>query len=300
MWFLLSSMASAGSLPAIDWDWSHPRRYLLESEVSLPTALLFPGELNNQVRVMAFQLQAVTTCQGTDRYPPARKDEVVCRIDQVSLRAGTHQGDRGRGGEIVRQFHDALSGTHAYLVVHADGRLLGLQLPEIAAPNIRVRRRNEIVRQVVRFAFLGFELPMEHKGETTWVTNRSAFCTLPTARGVNAPVDAVHRGVVREGGVVELAGHARGTIQAADSPNTYTCEVTSRAFVDAQGLLKQTWEMLGEPTAGSLVNLGGAGYPYTQRGGLTRLRDDEEVDLPPSEEILVANRQSPLVPKGFR
>ncbi|MCA9569355.1 MAG: hypothetical protein KC656_16020 [Myxococcales bacterium] len=273
------------AIPRLDWDWSTPRRYLVETEVRLPLFIWFRAARNRDVRVVGFQLRAVLECEGTDRYDPARKDEVFCRFEDVSLVVGTQPGDRGLASLVVDEYDEVLTGSSMRMMVQDRGHIVDVAMPELAARNSRVRGRNETLRQLVRFLAMGFELPLTDGGDDLWLSHDSLLCTMTTSRGTTSQFEGVTRGAAREG-LIELASHGRGLMTAGNDLNSYTCETTARAFYEPDvGPLRHTWEMLGEPTPSSAIAWGTAGYPYTQRGGLRRLKPDEVVDLGVTGEV---------------
>ncbi len=282
-------------IPPLDWDWSEPRRYLAEAQVRLPYFLWFRAARNRDVRVVGFQLRAVLRCQGTDRYDPARRDEVFCDVEDLSLVVGTQPGDRGLGADVAQEYAEVLTGATVRVVLHAKGRILDLDLLHVPSRNARLRGRNELLRQLLRYAVMGFEIPLTDGGEDRWFTGSSILCTLPSTRGTVAPVEAVHVAALRKPGVVELASHIRGLIAAGSTPNVYTCEATARAFVSpTTGVLRHSWELVGEPTPSSPIAFGAAGYPYTLRGGLRRLGPEERPDLGPSGEVEVEGDETSI------
>ena len=281
------------------WDWSEPRRYLFETQVMLPLPIWFRGNFNGAARVFAFQLRTTATCRGTDRFRTPKKQEVLCDFEDVSLLAASPSVVKyGKGvDQLVRQHAVALQGSTARLVVDRTGWIRSLALEGLPQNQLRLRTRNEVLAQVARFALVGLEVPLAPGGVDVWVGNHDSVCTLPTARGISAPVESVHHGAVRKGSL-EIASHSRGLMQTADTSNSFTCEVTARTFFEpGVGAITRTWEMVGHPTPSSRVALGTSGYTFSQRGGMRRLEPDEAVEVGPSGGIHPPTPGSALLPE---
>lgn len=277
--------ANEPSLPAMKWDWSSDQRFLIETEVQLPVAYWATAERNRAFRLMAFQLQTVLRCRSIRAR--SRWEEVGCTIEDVSLVGGAVPADRGRAQKVLDEYDRLLTDALMTIRFRADGHIATMDIPELPARNFRMRGRNELAKQIMRFAVMGLEVPLDAGGASLWVDDQAMLCTLTSTQGGANPVEVVHTGLYRSP-QVEFASHGRGLVVTGGSANQYTCEITSRGFIDPEvGAISHWWEMLGEPTASSPVANGKAGFLFTQRGGLRRLKAGEVVDLQPTTEILL-------------
>ncbi len=303
---LLSSPSTAAQaeIPELTWNWDAPQRLYVESEVKFGEFFWINAANNKNARLIGLQIRAVIDCEG-DGPTMRRKTAVRCTFEDIGLQAGGHPGDRGIVQPILDEY-DALytDGAALELVFRDDGRIINVDLVDVPTRNLRTRARAENMRLLARYLVAGIEVPVSRNpGREVWVSRESLLCTLPTRVGTVGPAEAVHKAVVREDkeGRVEIASAGRGLMQEGDSANAYTCEFEARALFDpVTGLDHRTWDVTGEPTPGSPIAFGFAGYTWTQHGSVRRLGPDETVDVGETREVVPTEEGPSAIQQGRR
>ncbi|MCB9678544.1 MAG: hypothetical protein H6737_25810 [Alphaproteobacteria bacterium] len=292
MLFTAAIAAQQADLPPMAWDWDQPHRLYVETEVTLPDRFWINAEINKNARVIGFQVRSVLACAGTEK-EGARKREVRCTFEDIGLVAAGLPGDEGIVQPILDEYDALFASASLDLIVRDDGRITDVNLTDVATRNLRTRQRRESMRLLTRFLAAGIEVPLSRRpGEPLWVSNEALLCTLPTTLGTAGPAEGVHQAAIR-GENVEIATNGRGLMAPGESLNQYTCEFAAHTIFDPDlGLVSRTWTMRGEPTPGSPIALGAAGYPYIQRGSARRLAPGETVDVGETREV-VPNTSGP-------
>ncbi|MEZ4319138.1 MAG: hypothetical protein R3F61_16605 [Myxococcota bacterium] len=282
----LASAAQQPQIPALGWDWSANQRLYVETEVRLPELMWVNAEKNRSARVIGFQIRAVLDCVATDK-STARKQQVECRFEDIGLVAGGVAGDQGMIVHILEEYDALFDEAVLQLMVRDDGRIVDVNLDQVPVRNLRTRSRKESMRLLTRFLAAGMEVPVSRReGDALWVSNESLLCTLPTTLGTAGGAEIVHQASMSDG-LVEIATNGRGTMSPGESLNTFTCELAAHTMMQpGAGPTERTWTMRGEPTPGSPIALGAAGYEYLQRGSLRRLTPEESVDVGETREVI--------------
>lgn len=289
------SAADAAPEPAaeatgpVTWDWSQPRRYLLESQVHLPLFMWFVTPFNHQARVTAFDLRMVADCAPGEPLGK-RRYEVRCTVEDLALSAAGMAQEQGLLQPILDELDGTLTGSVVQLQVRADGRLSNIDLEEVDRLNRRVGRMNENLRLVVSRAFAGFDLPLPVGEEKAWPQYDLWLMRAPAADGSTGASEVVHGVVRREAGLLWLQSEGRGTIFPGEGENKYDARIAGAAVFDARGgrLVERTWSVAGTPTASSSIALGTEGYPYLQQGRIQLLSEGQTWDVGESRELTPA------------
>jgi len=289
----LAAAAEQARIPYMEWDWDQPQRFYVETEVTLPQFMWFVAEKNKTARMIGFQLRSVLSCIGGPEKRSGRKRRVRCLVNDVSLSGASLPGDQDIVQPILDEYDGLLTGSVLDLVVRTDGRVTDVNLTGIPAWNLRTRSRRETLRLISRFLVAGMEVPLSKRdGDPLWISSQALLCTMPSTFGTAGPAEGVHRASIL-GEQIEIITNGRGMMISGDGANTYTCDFAAHTLFDpALGVDERTWTMRAEPTPGSPIVMGAAGYPFLQRGSLRRLGATETVDVGETT-ALVPNRDVP-------
>lgn len=290
--FTIASSFAASATPAaadapLAWDWSRSHRYYIETHVALPTWVWLGTPFNRQARTTGFELRLVTTC-GDAEVERSKVAEVNCPIEDVSLSARGLPQEEGLLQPILEELDAALTGSVVQLQIHADGRLVNVDLEDaLDRRNRRSGRINETLRLVVSRAFAGLDLVVPEGDEDTWVQYRSWLMRAPSSAGSSGGLELVNRKIDQTGAYVLVQSAGRGLIVPNSEIDRYDARMTSETWFDvATGrMTDRTWTVIAGPTASSFIAQGAAGYPYTQRGRLVALTEGQKWDVGESREL---------------
>lgn len=285
--------ASAESGPeagGLEWRWEEgeTRRWLMETEVNLPTYMWLAADRTKEARIRAFQVSAVVECQVEVARP--RMNELSCAFTDIALRAAAITGDAGKGlvGPIVEEMAQKAFTAKLQVFQRHDGAMTHMDLDEIQKKdtNRKTQRMDENLRLILARAVSGLELRMPSSGvapDRLWAEYDATLMLAPSVAGSNAGVEIVHHIVEeRADGTVVIETAGRGTVTSVElASNTLNTEMTGLAVFDAKrGMLtERIWSINGTPTAGSSMAEGYSGIPYVQVGRLRELAPGEMPDL---------------------
>lgn len=311
MWWLGVALAGAGQ-PAVAasglaWAWpeGEVRRWYIEDEVTLPQFMLWRAERNIDARVIAWQLRTVLACRTVPEHTTKRSWEVMCRMEDVSVRAaclpadfGPAAGDdahRTRLQVIVDEFDQRLTGAELQYTLRRDGRITSIDLEGVSKRLDRLQAIYEVQRQVLTRALAGFDVALPKRGaapDGLWVQYDNLLLAAPANTGSPGGTQTVHQVLRAADGVVVSRGIGKGIVaptQGGDqASDTFDTRLESAAVFDtARGrLTERVWTVLGEVTASSALAEGFAkSVPYIQRGRIVALDDGEKPELPSSMEL---------------
>ena len=284
---LSSALAVQQAAPeSLEWDWSEPQRYYLETEVRLPYLMWLGKQFNEQARVNAFQLRLVTDCvPGAEG---KRRSEVFCTIEEIGIKASGVRQEQGLLQPILEEIDERLTGTVVQLEVRHDGRLANIDLEKLSRRNRRVGRINENLRLVLTRAFAGLDLPMPRRADDPqWVQHDAWILRAPAAQGSVGTAQLVHQWGDELAGRHQIVSGGRAIIVPANSLNQYDARMTSEAWFDSVNgrLIDRVWTMAAGPTPSSALAEGTAGYPYLQVGRLAALGADQSHPVGETEEL---------------
>lgn len=282
--------APAGPV-TLDWDWSKPHRWYLESDVQLPMFMWFQTPFNHQARSSYFQLRVVTQCApGTALN--AKNWEVACTLEDVALSASPMAQEEGQMGEIVEELDQLLTGAVAQIQVRPDGKLVNLDLEGIDRRNQRGGQVVENLRLVLLRGFSAIDLELSKKGEAQWIEKSPLLMAAPAAVGTAGLAQVVHTVTGVDGVFVTLHSEGQGVMTPSgqvEGPveNRYDTRLVSEERWDtrARKLVQRSWTVVGTPTASSGIAAGAAGYAYLQVGRLVSLSEGQGWDVGQSREI---------------
>jgi hypothetical protein len=297
--WLASSPAHAAE--GLVWEWSAPRRYLLELEMVVPRPLLFQAENNYEVRVVAMNLQVDTTCVAETVRKTAT--DLRCSLDQLSMAAMPVSADAGRVPTVLEDIEGARQGAWIELSLAPDGQLKAIDLEGLSTKNVneRVRQLQETMRLVLVRAFAALDLELPRDGAIAegaqWSQKGSEIVGFPSLAGTVGSVE-LQLAVARTAGTVTtistkgagIAGPGDVAVVggAERVANQYDLVVSGWANFDTalHALTGRQYEVTGTITAGSLDAAVGAGNPYVQKVRLTLVKDgDPAPQLGPNAEL---------------
>lgn len=172
--------------PFARWDGT---RWRLDTQVGLPFPVILYAEFNQELQVVAYDLQLVFGCELGD---PLRRRvrEVSCVIEDAAVSGAPWIDEPRWGQEVLDETDDRLTGLAFTLQVSDDGRVLNVGLVDKPQTNRRVNILYENLRQVVSQALVGFHLQVPDAfvlGEQ-WVERNSEVFSLPRFRFLSVPL----------------------------------------------------------------------------------------------------------------
>lgn len=263
-------------------------RWLVETEVRLPTWMFWAANENAEVRVRAFQVRTVLACEQDARLG-RRRIEVYCHLEGVGLQAATIESDPELTQGILDEMKGKLTGAALKLQVRDNGRVTNIALrntPELR--NRRERQIHEALRMILSRLVVGFDMKLR-KGNFLstgqWVENRTALLSMPSITLTPASGLVVHQLNGFEGHtVVQTKGEG---IIMDDAGVTYKVDLNGVSIYDQdEGFMtERVWSLVGIRTADSYMTYGTMMGDYGHFGRLRMLGPDQEVDVGPTREV---------------
>lgn len=294
MWLLLLHLSAAAESVPLSWtsQSDHEALWWIRTEIALPQTVWFAGERNVQARVVGLQLTGLYRCSPAE-HVRGQVHEWTCIIEDFGIVAAAMKRDTDDLAEVLELWDKALTGAEVELRLHADGRVVGLDLEGVSKRNPREAGMQETMRLMLLRSFAGLDLQLRARelevGEA-WAQFESQLFLAPSASGTIGSSQTAHRIQEIDGGRVVIDSMGKGTISPGmwGAPGTsgvrdhaksresvmdidyYDTLLESVTVFDAdQGVMvERVWTATAHPTAGSRAAEGRAGLPYTQRGQL--------------------------------
>jgi hypothetical protein len=138
------------------WDRT---RWYAEMQIGYPVPSRMIASANFEVRATALQLRSQFVCEKTWRRGK-RGYEVLCDIEDVSIRATTFEREPNSPDKIFQEMDDKASAAQLRLYVTDDGRVTNIDLEGIPAGLEREQIVRENLRQLYMRLMAGFNLRM--------------------------------------------------------------------------------------------------------------------------------------------
>ncbi|HMV66893.1 MAG TPA: hypothetical protein PKA64_08595 [Myxococcota bacterium] len=285
--------------------WDHTRWYA-EMQIGFPSPFRFYGRTNTEFRATALQVRSVLLCEKTWRRG-SRQYEVLCDIEDVSLRGVSYEMSNTHVSEVLQELDDDLSKAKVRLYVTDDGRIENVDFENFPANNRREQVRRENARQIFVRLMSSFHMKLPrsssmHEGQ--WVEYDSPLFLLPTAQlteedlaameasGSPAPVRLASMGgsnvlnqldkykgqlVVQSVGTATISDGS----EDEDSENFYAVKFNGVAIYDpSSGIMtERVYALAGRATASSALALGGSGGGYFHTGRVRMITKDAKIDV---------------------
>ncbi len=297
---LAGSVQAAQLEEGIQWDWSQPHRYFIQTQVQLPEMIWLAARVNKQARVDLFDLRLVTQCSPGE--PLSRnKWEVICTIEDIALSAEALPQEEGLVQPIVEELDERMTGAKVQLQIRGDGRMVNIDLEDVERVNRRFGGINENLRLILTRGFAGLDLPLPEGPERGWYQHSSWIMRAPAADGSVGSSEIVHRVIGESGDIVTIGTSGRAVILPGDGRNKYDTRMGGEATFDRRTgqMLERSWSMAGGPTASSLIAQGTEGYPYLQQGHIVALSEDQSWDVGESLEIKAKGPGQSAIQQSF-
>lgn len=307
-WAVLAGWVApeAQAIEGLQWRiGTEPVRYQIHTRTFLAEVMMLRAELNLDVRIGEFWLDAVVSCVATEP-PGKRATPVACTFEDVLLRAEAVAADAERLAPVLTEYDQRLTGAVAQFELTHDGRIVGFGLEGVRRNNTRTIDQAETMRLIALRAFAALDLGLpkggDDKGKGSWTQRESAALWFPSSQGTMGAAQIRHRVVSFTDSEVTLATEARGTlgsgatvmINGAEQPaNLFSMNLEGDARFDiAKGqLIERVYTVRGVPTASSINAEGLAGLEYISGAGASRLAPDERLaPLGDSRPLTAADR----------
>lgn len=297
---LAGSVQAAQLEEGIQWDWSQPHRYFIQTQVQLPEMIWLAARMNKQARIDLFDLRLVTQCAPGE--PLNRnKWEVNCRIEDIALSAEALPQEEGLVQPIVEELDERMTGAVVQLQIRGDGRMVNIDLEEVERVNRRFGRINENMRLILTRGFAGLDLPLPSGHEQGWYQHSSWIMRAPSSEGSAGSSEIVHRLIGESDNVVTIGTSGRAMIVPGEGHNKYDTRMGGEATFDrwTGRMLERSWTMAGGPTASSMIAQGTEGYPYLQQGHVVALSEGQSWDVGESLEIKAQGPSQSAIQQSF-
>ncbi len=312
MWFLLTTIATAQTF-------DQPSRWHIQSEVELPAVMWMAADRNTEARMVGWNLDFVLNCDAGEAL--RRGYEVTCVIEDVAVRGAALPSDAGLLEKILLESDERLTGAEVELRTGPRGELRAVALHNLPDGRRRQTAMKENLRLMLSRAVAGFDQPVAQRDvEAGWAQRGGWIAQMPAGAGTLTGGKIVHERIAADGDTWTIASKGRVTLEPHSQQEWPPLGVTravhriesplhplawdqwvsqigmvawidtdleGTAVVEADGgaLIERTWSAHGVPTPSSRVSMGAEGYPYIQRGSITRLDDGEAPDVGDSVEI---------------
>ena len=299
MWLLLLQLCALAESAPLSWTTQsdHEALWWIRTEIALPQPVWFAGERNVQARVVGLQLTGVYRCSPSE-HVRGQVHEWTCVIEDFGIVAASMKRDQKDLTPVLEAWDRLLTGAEVELRLHADGRVVGVDLEGVSKRNPREAGVHETMRLMLMRSFAGLDLqlrPRELVVGEAWAQFESQLFLAPSASGTIASSQTAHRIQQVEAGRVVIDSMGKGTIspgmwgapgasgvrdqeQSRDSVMSldyYETLLESVTVFDVTKgvMIERVWTATAHPTAGSRAAEGRAGLPYTQRGQLRTVLD---------------------------
>jgi hypothetical protein len=284
----LAAAPALGADEGLAWEWSGPRRYLLELDMVAPRPLLFQAERNYEVRVAMMSLKIDTECSVVA--PRKSAVDLRCDIKDFSLAAMPLDRDSDHHTvEILDGLEARMKQAWMQISLGYDGKIRTMDLEGMDSKDIneRVRGSQEVIRLVFARAFAAFDLALPNKGPvavgTEWLQTGSETTGFPSMAGSVGPVQLKMSVARTSGSVLTISTKGAGVSGPGETVGS------SEALADRYDLVMSGWanfdtaqhaitgrqyEVSGPPTASSVSAQGGSGNPYVQKVRMTLIAPD--------------------------
>ncbi|MEZ4322907.1 MAG: hypothetical protein R3F61_35910 [Myxococcota bacterium] len=173
-------------------------RWLIATEVVLPTGMVFARSNNQGFRSFAWQVKAVLACDQ-DYKLTGKSIEVLCEIEDIAIQATSYarfkrDSDKQLVQEVLDEIDGKLSKAKVQLQVNDRGSVTNVDLEGLPRRNSREGLINETLRQVIGRMMYPFHMKLPKSGvkEGNWPEFDSELMTMPSVDGVRGSSTIVH------------------------------------------------------------------------------------------------------------
>jgi hypothetical protein len=261
------------------WDRT---RWYAEMQIGYPMPARMIATENFEVRATALQLRSQFVCEKTWRRGK-RGYEVLCDIEDVSIRATTFEREPNSPDKIFQEMDDKATAAQLRLYVTDDGRVTNIDLDGIPAGLEREQVVRENLRQLYMRLMAGFNLKMPKATqmyENQWVEYGSTLFVLPGMQSQSGGY-IVHQVNPYKGHlVVQSIGDALISDGREDRPSYYSVHLDSVSIYRPEDgiMTERAYVVQGMTTAGSPIADGFSGGRYFHSGRVQMLGEKEKVD----------------------
>jgi len=279
-------------------------RWFIATEVQLPGPQMWRADLNDEVRIGAYQVRAVLACDKEWKLF-GRKYEVRCRIEDVGIQAASVDPKYKHTEKILQEFDAKLSGASVQLQVKDNGRVVNIDLEGVPNPrNQRERQNAETLRQLLSRLVVGFDMKLRKANYLStgqWVEYRSALLSMPSSTLTPASGTVVHQLNGYNGHtVVQTKGQGQMMITGDNGDGsgdiTFTLKLNGVSiYDDDEGFMtERVWSLAAERTAGSFDRWDAGAGAYAHSGVLRMLGEKERAPVGPTREVVLPGFNNPL------
>lgn len=277
----------------LDWRWSGPRTYLIQSDVTPSNVVWIKASFNKQFRMQNLRTNLLLTCQQ-DGVVTKRWVTVRCKIDDVAFAALSYPGDAKVVVDVLDDVDAKLTGRDMVFEQTMDGRLrsMDLLLDDDDVKNDRMRETRELVRMLLQRSVASLDLQLPAKGDSKgarWRVNGPmalGFISLKGSMGGEEVWAEVKKKegmlwtIDAEGGGVIGPAEMIATNGAEQPANLYNMVMQSSAVFDVEhgNLVSRQHYVRGDVTPSSQLAGYGAATPYEQSVALTMIEDGQTVE----------------------
>lgn len=290
--------------------WDHTRWYA-EMQIGFPSPYHFYARENYSFRANQLQVRSSFLCDKTWRRGN-RQFEVLCDIEEVSLRAVPFENQNVRVGEILEELDTDLTNAKLRLYVTDDGRIENVDFEDFPANNRREQVRRENARQIFVRLMASFHMKLPRSTsmyEGQWVEYESPLFLLPVpqvmedddtiaaasmlAGAATTPYASMggshvlhqldkYKGqlVVQSVGVATISDGA----EEEDKVNFYKVKFNGVAIYspDSGIMTERVYALSGKATASSALADAFGGSFYYHTGRVQMITKDTKVDVGPT------------------
>ena len=173
-------------------------RWLITTEIVVPSGITFAARNNNGFRTIAFQIKAIVACDQ-DYKLSGKKIEVSCKVNDFALKSTSidrYKTQRGRDlvQKVLDEIDETFTGSTIQLQVNNRGSVTDIDLEGIPARNDRERKRRETLRQIAARMMYPFHMKLPKSGvrEGHWPEFNSELMTMPSLNGIKGTSTIVH------------------------------------------------------------------------------------------------------------
>ncbi|MCB9677783.1 MAG: hypothetical protein H6737_21955 [Alphaproteobacteria bacterium] len=173
-------------------------RWLIATEVVIPTGMVFARTDNQGFRTFAWQIKAVIACDQ-DYKLGGKHIEVLCEIEDVAIQATSYnrfkrEKDKQLVQEVLDELDHKLTNAKVQLQVSDRGSVTNVDLEGLPRKNQREGLINETLRQVTARMMYPFHMKLPKSGvkEGNWPEFDSELMSMPSLDGVRGFTTIVH------------------------------------------------------------------------------------------------------------
>jgi hypothetical protein len=294
--------------------WDHTRWYA-EMQIGFPSPFYFYAKENHEFRATQLQVRSAFLCDKTWKRGN-RQFEVLCDIEEVSLRAVMFESFNEHVTDILTELDNDLTNAKLRLYVTDDGKIDNVDFEGFEANNRRELIRRENARQIFVRLMASFHMKLPrsssmHEGQ--WVEYDSPLFLLPTPQivedstvsrggdstsssaGTTAPVNFASMGgshvlnqLDKYKGQLVVQSVGKATIsdgsESDESANYYSVKFDGVAIYDPNSgvMTERVYALRGKATASSALADGFGGAFYYHTGRVRMIEETTKVDVGPT------------------